>query len=140
MNFMNVNIEQILFHLRFPLLGKSTPFIAEFCIEVLLPSLGLTLLVIFLRKIALQVALSAVIFVACVFIVEDKFEILAYLEQRKVVSNLYENHYKRPLDIIDVANLADFVPKQNLIIIFAESLESTFSSANIPIGGGIYKI
>lgn len=142
--FMNVDIEQILFHLHFPLVSKSTPFIKDFFIEVLLPSFGLALLVIYLRKISLQIVLSAVICTSSIYIVESKFEILAHLEQRKIFSNLYENHYIA----FDLTNFSDFTPKQNLIIIFAESLESTFSSANIPstlsniqAGGGlIYKI
>lgn len=128
MYFMNVNIEQILFHLRFPLVSKSTPFIKDFCIEVLLPSLGLALLVVYIRKISLQIVLSAMICASSMYIVESKFEILAYLEQRKIVSNLYENHYAT----FDFENFSDFTPRQNLIIILAESLESTFSSANIP--------
>lgn len=140
LHFMNVNIEQILFHLRFPLVSKSTPFISNFCIEVLLPSLGLALLVAYIRKISLQVVLSAIICTSSIYIVESKFEILAYLEQRKILSNLYENHYAT----FDLTNFSDFTPKQNLIIILAESLESTFSAANIPLrnanGGGIYKI
>lgn len=125
LHFMNVGIEQILFHLRFPLIDKSTPYISNFCIEVLLPSLGLALLVIYLRK-TLQIVLGAIICMASIYIVESKFEVLAYLEQRKIVSNLYENHYKK----FDFTST--FTPKQNLIIIFAESLESTFSGANIP--------
>lgn len=126
--FMNVNIEQILFHLRFPLVSKSMPFVKDFFIEVLLPSFGLAALVIYLRKISLQLVLSAVICTSSIYIVESKFEITAYLEQRKILSNLYENHYKA----FDLISVSDFTPKQNLIIILAESLESTFSSANIP--------
>lgn len=136
LHFMNVNIEQILFHLRFPLVSKSTPFISNFCMEVLLPSFGLALLVAYIRKISLQVVLSAIICTSSIYIVESKFEILAYLEQRKILSNLYENHYAT----FDLTSLSDFTPKQNLIIILSESLESTFSAANIPLrnanGGG----
>ena len=140
MNFMGVNIEQILFHLRFPLVSKSTPYIKDFCIEVLLPSVALAIFVIYIRKLWLKLALSIVIFIACIYIVEDKFEITAYLEQSKKVSDFYEKYYMP----FDSANLADFTPTQNLIVIFAESMESTFSSKNIPtnfanraqIGGG----
>ena len=140
MNFMGVNIEQILFHLRFPLVSKSTPYIKDFCIEVLLPSVALAIFVIYIRKLWLKLALSIVIFIACIYIVEGKFEITAYLEQRKKVSDFYEKYYMP----FDSANLTDFTPTQNLIVIFAESMESTFSSKNIPtnfanraqIGGG----
>ncbi len=139
MNFMDINIRQILFHLQFPLLSKSTPYIKEFCIEILFPSVVLSLLVIYMRNIWLKAILSIVVFSACIYIVEDKFEITAYLEQRKKVSDFYENYYMP----FDSANLSDFTPKQNLIIIFAESMESTFSAKNIPAtlrGGGIHLI
>lgn len=69
-----------------------------------------------MQKILLKVALTLVIFVACIFIVEDKFDVLAYLDSRKIRSNLYESHYKA----FDSANFANFSPKQNLIVILAD--------------------
>ena len=134
MNFMHINIEQVLFHLRFPLLNKSTPFIKEFCIEVLFPSVVFAILVVLIRKALWQIVAITAIFVASLCIANDRLQIVAYLKQKNNVSTLYENHYKP----FDIANLAGFTPKQNLIVIFAESLESTFSAKNIPntIGGG----
>lgn len=129
MNFINVGgIEQILFHLRFPLVSKSTPYVKEFCIEVLFPSVVLAIFVIYIRKLWLKVVLSIMVFITCIYIVEDKFEIIAYLEQSKKVSDFYEKYYMP----FDSANLANFTPTQNLIVIFAESMESTFSAKNIP--------
>ena len=72
-------------------------------------------------------------------ITNNKLKITRYLNTQETYSTLYEEYYKP----FDMANLQDFSPKQNLIIILAESLESTFSAKNIPYsqggGGGIAK-
>ena len=151
--FGGVGFEQILFHLRFPLLGGDTPFVSKFISKVLLPALAcafvisfpqLTLKILtqcytFLKKATLsKLAFAFVLFALCLNITNNKLKITHYLKTQSEFSNLYETHYK-PFDNV---NLAGFTPKQNLIVILAESLESTFSSKNIPniIGGGGIKL
>lgn len=147
--FGAVDFSQILFHLRFPLLDNNTPFVGKFLGQVLLPAFACAFLITFpqitLKVITLfyawlkkatfgKVAFAFVLFALCLNITNNKLKITRYLKTQETYSNLYETHYKP----FDSANLANFTPKQNLIIILAESMESTFSAKNIPaqIGGG----
>ena len=152
--FGGVGFEQILFHLRFPLLDNNVPFVGKFINKVIIPALAcafvitfpqitlkiLTQFYAFLKKATLgKLTFAFVLFALCVNVTNNKLKITRYLKTQTEFSNLYETHYnKPPFDIVNSANLAGFTPKQNLIVIFAESLESTFSAKNIPntIGGG----
>ena len=149
--FGNVPFSQILFHLQFPLLGGDTPFVGKFVNKVIIPSFLCAFCITFpqfVLKIIIatigflfqkatfgKVASAFVLFALCLNVTNNKLKITHYLKTQETYSNLYETHYKP----FDSANLADFTPKQNLIIILAESMESTFSSKNIPAqntGGG----
>lgn len=149
--FGNVPFSQILFHLQFPLLGNDTPFVGKFVNKVIIPSFLCAFCITFTQlvlKIIIatigflfqkatlgKVAFAFVLFALCLNITNNKLKITHYLKTQETYSNLYETHCKP----FDSANLADFTPKQNLIIILAESMESTFSSKNIPAqntGGG----
>lgn len=156
-----VDLGQILFHLRFPLVDENTPFVASFIKRVVLPSFALSFFItytefsikclkfiyeVIVLKFFYNFVLSQKAKVAkCVFalalfalflnITNNKLKITRYLNTQESYSTLYEEHYK-PFDEV---LLQDFSPKQNLIIILAESLESTFSAQNIPqskLGGG----
>lgn len=150
--FGGVGFEQILFHLRFPLLDNNVPFVGKFVNKVIIPALAcafvitfpqitlkiLTQFYTFLKKATLgKLAFAFVLFALCVNVTNNKLKITRYLKTQTEFSNLYEAHYKPPFDIVNSAN-AGFSPKQNLIVILAESLESTFSAKNIlnTIGGG----
>lgn len=146
--FGGVGFEQILFHLRFPLLGEGTPFVGKFINKVLLPAFVCAFVITFpqfslkiLAKIATilvsaffkkatlgKLSFAVVLFGLCLNISNNKLKITHFLKTQSKFSNLYETHYKP----FDSANLAGFSPKQNLILILAESLESTFSAKNIP--------
>ncbi|MGX3011101.1 hypothetical protein ACWIUD_06005 [Helicobacter sp. 23-1044] len=149
--FGKVDFGQILFHLQFPLLDNNTPFVGAFVKKVILPAIAcafvitfpqITLKIIinfatkfyaFLKKATLgKLAFAFALFALCLNITNNKLKITRYLKTQTEFSNLYEAHYKP----FDSANLTEFAPKQNLIVILAESLESTFSGANIPNGGG----
>lgn len=144
-----VDFGQILFHLRFPLLDENTPFFDSFIGKVILPSFAISLFIAypefalkFLKffygfvlsqkaKVA-KFVFALALFALCLNVTNNKLKITRYLSTQETYSTLYEEHYK-PFDITNVQN---FNPKQNLIIILAESLESTFSAKNIPQWGG----
>ena len=147
--FGAVDFSQILFHLRFPLVDNDTPFVGKFLGQVLLPAFACAFLITFpqlvlkiitlfyawLKKATIgKVAFAFVLFALCLNVTNNKLKITRYLKTQDTYSNLYENHYKP----FDSTNLAHFKPTQNLIVILAESMESTFSSKNIPAqnGGG----
>ena len=166
-HFGTVDFGQILFHLRFPLLDGDTPFVAAFVKTVLAPSLVLSLclafpleiyrfvrfrflpfslkIYAFLSKRATisKLAFGIALFALCLNATNNKLKITRYLKAQESYSTLYEKHYKA----FDDSVLQGFSPKQNLIVILAESLESTFSSQNIPaqsqyaqMGGGGVKV
>lgn len=149
--FGSVNFSQILFHLRFPLLDNNTPFVGKFLGQVLLPAFAcaffitfpqivlkvITLFYVWLKKATIsKVVFAFVLFALCLNVTNNKLKITHYLKTQESYSNLYEKHYQP----FDSTNLVNFKPKQNLIVILAESMESTFSAKNIPTqnwGGGI---
>lgn len=155
-NFGAVDFSQILFHLRFPLLDNdiNTIFIGTFLKKVILPSFLIAFCVAFAPLVVkmlkffyeiillqffyhfiLRVKTAKIIFALLLFalflnMTNNKLKITRYLKTQQTYSNLYENHYKT----FDTASLQDFSRQnhQNLIVILAESFESTFSSKNIP--------
>lgn len=157
----DVDFNAIVFHLQFPLLGNGVPFVVEFILQVLLPSIIIALIITYasfvvriiskifqkskefakafyqscLKKPNItKIAIAVALFALCLNATNNKLKITKYLKAQMNYSQLYEEHYKA----FDAANLADFKPTQNLIIIIAESMESTFSGVNSPKlrGGG----
>lgn len=148
-HFGVVDFGSILFHLRFPLLSDETPFLADFLLLVFLPSLILSAFVGFPRQIwsalkfganlcktkilpfckahatALQIILALAILIRCFDATNNQLEIAKYFKTQQIFSTLYEEHYKA-----FSTDLRDFKPKQNLIVILAESMESTLSAQN----------
>ncbi len=147
-----VDFGQILFHLRFPLLDGDTPFVSDFAKSVILPSFAVALCLAFPHQIyrfvryhflpfslkiyaflskratISKLALGIALFALCLNVANNKLKITRYLKTQVAYSTLYEQHYKA----FDESALQDFTPTQNLIVILAESLESTFSSQNVP--------
>lgn len=152
-SFGATDFAQILFHLRFPLLDGSTPLVGSFIAKVLLPSFAVAMLVAFTQpcvKIGVKFAkffydfvlsnnakIAKITFAVALFalflnITNNKLKITRYLNTQESYSSLYEEQYAP----FDKQALANFTPKQNLIVIFAESLETTFSAASTPKNGG----
>lgn len=93
------------------------------------------------RNIAFSLCVSLCFLIIAVDKADSKLSIAESIQNklfRKVhFSNFYEENYITP-------NISDFSAKntRNLIVIFSESMESTYSGANIPseLGGGISEI
>lgn len=154
--FGRVEFSAVIFHLQFPLLDNdnSSGFVKSYILRVIAPSLFCAFCITFphiihkcvawlyrrfLRAGLPNLALAFILLALCVNVANNKLKISHYLKTQKSYSNLYENHYK-PLE----APLAQ-APTQNLIVIFVESLESTFSAKATPLkvanmGGGITSI
>lgn len=152
-NFETNDFGIILFHLRLPMLGNGVPMIYQFILKVVVVSLIIAFCVAFygivIKMIAsLYARLSAIkplyksislvifaiiLFVLCANIVVNRFHIRDYLQNQKEYSQLYENHYTS-YNLANIKHIKQTTqPKQNLILIIAESLESNFSNY---IGGG----
>ena len=158
-----LSIEQLLFVIAFPITDTNdavTAMIAKgVLIKVALPSALLAIFMValpkflhskFARKIhnvaqnflqeivakslKFSLCVSICLFILAFGFADSKLKFSAMIENHffKPYSNFYEEHYIAP-------KISDFTkPKnaRNLIVIFAESMESTFSGANIPAGGG----
>lgn len=153
----DITISQILFHLQFPLSGADFYFVRSFILRVLMPSLLFALFITFLpyivrivwyriipnlfsfikrRPLVLQSMLCFIILIVSLVGIDQKFKVLKYVKTGiyKEYSTFYEEHFA-------TLSLPTLPPKpRNLIVIFAESMESTYSSQNIPkiasMGGG----
>lgn len=147
-----VSIEQIIFLLKFPMVGTDdnvtrTIFI-ESILYVILPSLLLALAITFFsnicsllyklyskyfkemlskNSISLRLVFSICFFIISISVLDSKFKILDFVNNYffKEYSSFYEENYKIP-DVSPASN------PRNLVLIFAESMESTYSSKNIP--------
>lgn len=160
-SFGATDFAQILFHLRFFVFDGTMPLVGSFVAKVLLPSFALSTLVTFTRpcvkigvrfvkffyqvvvlkffcgvvlfnKINAKLAFALVLFALFLNITNNKLKITRYLSTQESYSTLYEEQYAA----FDKQALANFTPKQNLIVIFAESFESSFSAASTPKNGG----
>ncbi len=94
---------------------------------------------IFSHSLALRLFIG-ICFLAIGFNVADKkLEIISTINHYffEEYSTFYEENYIKP-NVADYKKPKNKINLQNLIVIFAESMESTFSGANIPqsIGGG----
>lgn len=76
-----------------------------------------------------KVVFAIALFALCINITINRFRIKDYFALQTQYSNLYEKHYKP----FSMTNLNSFAPKQNLVMILVESLESNLSHNN---GGG----
>lgn len=146
----------VLFHLRFPLLGNGVPLVGSYLLNVVFVSFIIAFCIAWMRQSArilallysyvikifdkisgfklnmFKVVFAIAIFALCTNIVINRLKIKDYLHTQQQYSQLYEEHYKP----FDLANLKDFTPKQNLIIIIVESLETTLTSHIAQNGGG----
>lgn len=150
-----LNLEQLIWLFAKPLQGTDNAVLSQILIEVtlqvLLPSFILAMIVVCLPKIfankyayklwhsilnhsiAFRLCVAICLLFISFEIADKKFSITEFVNFHlyKKYSNLYEEHYAISQDY----QTTQAKPK-NLIVIIAESLESTYSSKNIPNRGG----
>lgn len=137
--FGEISFSQVLFHARIPVLDYDTPLVASFLYSVFVPSLLLgffsNLVLAKLSKAfkASWGGLLALALVLCAFgvnlgVASANLKVGEFLASQKEFGSLYERHYK----FFDKTALDGVKPTQNLIVIIAESFESTLSSQSIP--------
>lgn len=102
------------------------------------------------KRFYVKLIFSLAIFALCVNITINSLKIKRYVNTQTNFSTLYESHYIAPKfalkdsrespkisqDSRDSRQKDSRQKPQNLIIIFAESMESTLSAKNIPNNGG----
>lgn len=135
--FGGVSAEEIFFHLKVPLQGTDTSTIYSFVREALLPSLAefFVLFVIFLlnQKKSLRFfkipaclfgILSVFVFVLNLYRLCNAYSIADYIERQFTSSTWIEKQYVEPEDAL----LSWPEKKRNLIYIFLESMEASYTS------------
>ena len=132
--FGEVSVEQILFHLQFPIMQSDPAIIYKFAKRV-----GVALIVFVLALIYTRIFSKKYRFIIPVILISiggilmqknmHVYELLTY-KNTKSYGEFYENHYINP----DSTHITAPTKKRNLVLILLESMESTFGGF---IGGGL---
>ena len=136
----NLTMDELLYHLNTSLSGTNSSYITEYLLTGLLPALIFVVLYIIILKkykdkfrivviTALSVSLAAVI--ATVFIVNSRLKVFRYMESLSEDSSFIEENYADPSQV----SITFPEKKRNLIYIFLESMEITYSDTEN--GGGM---
>ena len=126
--FGQVTYEQIVFHMNVPM-EAETKLINSFLQNTVMMALIITIIAWFIsKKISPKklLAVAGVMFALSLVFAWQKMsisDILHEYKSRSVMSNFYEEHYADPHNI----ELTTPNNKRNLIMIFAESMESTYA-------------
>lgn len=129
----SLNMNELMFHLQSPVEGTDTGIIKSYIVSCLLVSVVLTAVLIFLyikiknrRRIVLGISLGCMICIAAVTIgyMWERLGITAYAKNQTTSSSFIEDNYVDPNSV----SLTFPEKKRNLIYIFLESMENTYSS------------
>ena len=127
--FGEVTYEQLVFHSNIPL-DTDARLIKSFMQNTIMVSLIIVIVLFFvLRKISIKksIIFSLIFAISCLFYSYNKLNIKTLLEERhnhQEFGTFYETHYKDPKNI----NITSPQNKPNLILIFTESMETTYAS------------
>lgn len=128
--------EQIIYHLKVPLEGTNTEFISDWFKLCLSKSVLLSVICYLPSLFSLTYAsnyiiIALVVFTSCLIYAAYLSGLLSFILNQFRKSELFENHY------VDANDVKITFPKQkkNLIYLYVESLENTYSSKE---NGGNY--
>lgn len=145
-NYDNVPLEQLIFHLKVPIDGTSSSVFIDYFLNSLLPTVILTLIIIFLvipiTKYSLKLKLKKKVYnlfpinfnkkiVTIIMIILNfttlgyiiyRFDVMGFIRYQTKLSEFIEKNY------VDPKNVKIEFPtnKKNLIYIYLESMESTY--------------
>ena len=136
-----LDIDEIIFHLRAPLTGAGTGMVQKYLVTTLLPAFFLTAAYVFImiriRDIKKRHRICAVCALLCVisaFFVKDYLwkglNVEQWKEDQKNESTFIRDNYVNPSEI----RITFPAKKKNLIFVYLESMETTF--ADEASGGG----
>ena len=144
-NTGNVTLEQLIFHLKVPMKGTNTDMVWDYMkwtfLRVFIIVIAIGAIIILFehfskiqreKKKKILYMFSKIVLVTSVVIVMLIMNVYGFAKNQITASTLIEEEYIDPLN----ANITFPEQKQNLIYIFLESLENTFSSIE---KGGMYQ-
>ena len=127
-NFPNVTYEELLFFIYSPLAGCDVEIIKLFLVQCLFPSFSVTFCLVFLKQIVVLISKKYNFFLVLTSLTAlfvTAFQLYRYrgCPMQEEISSFYEQHY------VSLQNTSLTFPKhkKNLILLFVESLEQTFS-------------
>lgn len=127
--------EQIIFHLKVPLEGTNTQFIKDWIKKCFLKALALSFVLLALNWIPVLAGYYSAVclccFAVCMIYALIRVEVVEYILNQFRKTDLYEKYY------VDGREVEITFPekKRNLIMIYLESLETTYTSKE---NGGNY--
>ncbi len=140
-----VSIEELIFHLKVPIEGVSQIMVKEVLLQCVLPGMLILLIVILLcfcffksrqkaQKFIILFLLIVNIFFCIIqlYRVNKHFFVLEYIKNQINKSKFIEENYVNPQDV----NIS-FEKKKNIILIYLESMETTFIDKN---NGGVQDV
>jgi len=144
-NTGNVTVEQLIFHLKVPIEGTNIGMIWDYIVWTfsrifLIIALIAGIIFLFQKKSKINIFkkkkilyfLSKTILISSIIIVLGVMNVFGFVKNQITASSFIEEKYVDPLSV----NIEFPEEKQNLIYIYLESMESTFSSSE---NGGMYE-
>ena len=140
----NLSMDELMFQIRAPLNGTNRGMIRDyisFCVPAVAAALViLTVILIVVRKrkkvyhilIALDLAVSVLLVAGGVYVMWERLDIGNYTENNSTYSEFVDNHYVDPAETV----MTFPEQKRNLIYIYLESMETTYSSTK---NGGAFE-
>ena len=128
----NVDINEIIYHLRAPKTGTDSSIITGFIVKCIVPSVAAVFLSVLANKYVKKhnnVILPVLLVISVVAVgfsvkhVWDKLDVGTYIENNSVYSSFIDDHYVYPED----TKITFPEKKRNLIYIFLESMEITYA-------------
>lgn len=124
----NLTIEQLIFHLKVPIEGTDTSMIKQYIIQVIPISIILSIVTTMIVKAVqgkrLLKYLDKMILASSIVFVFMKANVVGYVANQIRASSFIEENYTR----VEEENIIFPEEKNNLIYIFLESMESSYTS------------
>ena len=131
----DVSFDQIVFHIISPIAGTGSNILIDFCLRALLPAIAVTAGAVILKAVlkkkgkkmkpvnAAVIAAVAVLFIVSASIFMTRYKVIEYFTAKSENSDFIKDNYADP------AKTAITFPekKRNLIYIFLESMEMTYT-------------
>ncbi len=138
-----LTMDELVFHIKAPLEGTNNDMIKEYILVCVVPTLVLILVLCIFLKIFRQrnrqflggkliIGISIVFTAGLLFFTWNKLDVGTYLADQKTDSTFIEENYVDPNDV----SLTFPEQKRNLIYIFLESMEMTYSDQS---SGGAFE-
>ena len=134
----DVSFDQIVFHIISPIAGTGSNILIDFCLRALLPSVAVTAGAVILKAVlkkkgrkikpvnAAIIAAVAVLFVVSASIFMTRYKVISYFTAKSENSDFIKDNYADPAK----TGITFPEKKRNLIYIFLESMEITYSDKN----------